>query len=148
MAWEALPPALVPVLTSPFVLGSTVALLANLVLRIRSAREVRFAVADPGRPGALDAAWPADADLPPQARPAVAALLAELPDGSGPTPVAVRLRFDEFGLKARLSYPGAPPDVLARGRQPLAAFAARHGLRHLRGRIGPDGTRLNLAMAW
>ena len=145
---ETLPPAMVPVLTSPFVLGSTVALLANLVLRIRSAEIVRFEVLDPGRPGALEAAWPAAAGLPAKALPAVAALMAELPPEAMAVPIAVRLRFDEFCLKASLSYLGAPPALLWRGAEALAAFAARHGLRHLRGRIGPDGTRLNLAMAW
>jgi hypothetical protein len=76
---ETLPPALVPILTSSFVLGSTVALVANLVLRIGSAKVVRFALPDPRLPGALEAAWPTAVALPAKALPAVAALLAELP---------------------------------------------------------------------
>jgi NCS2 family nucleobase:cation symporter-2 len=113
---DRLPAMLAPILTSPFVLGSAVALAANLVLRIGSARRMRFVLADPSSPGALEAAWPPEA--PVVARPAVARLVAEAARGEA-GPVTVHLRFDEFGLRARLGRPGEAP-LGWRRRQPRA----------------------------
>ncbi len=101
--WRAVPASLAPVVASPFILGSAVALLANLVLRIGSGRTLRLTVAEPGRAEALAAAWPADPDLPEATRAAVAVLLADhaaRADQSGPVEVVIRI--SEFAVRIRL----------------------------------------------
>lgn len=98
---RGLPPEIAPIVGSPFILGSAVALVANLVLRLGSARRVRFVIEEPALPDALEQAWARHAaDLPPAAREAVARLLADLSHGG--RPVEVSLRLGEFSGRARV----------------------------------------------
>lgn len=117
---RGLPPAVAPILASPFILGSAVALAANLVLRIGSGRTLRFVVQDPARPEALAAAWPREAgELPTGAREALARLLERAPHGG--RPVEVLLRIGEFSGEARLRLAGAASGGLAALRRRAAA---------------------------
>ena len=124
---RTVPASLVPVVASPLNLGSTVALLANLVLRIGSGRTLRLTVAEPGRADAFAAAWRADPDLPEATRAAVAVLLADhaaRADQSGPVEVVIRI--SEFAVRVRLRPVGTRR---AEGFASLAQIAApRRGL--------------------
>ena len=146
---DGLPDSLAAVVNSPFIFGSAVALAANLLVQIGPARTVRFIVADPWRPGALDEAWPADPEAAPRAaKPALAALLAEVAaSASGSSgPVEITLRTGESVLRARLRYDGAVPDIMRRGGSAMREFVRRHGLRTLSARPGPAGTDLSLSL--
>lgn len=125
---RGLSPQIAPVLGSPFILGAAVALLANLVLRIGSARRLRFLVEDPARPDAFAEAWAREAAELPAARDAVAALLARLPAGSGP--VEVTLRYGEFSGRVWLR-------PAARDAGQVRIGALRERLAHW---LGSDGS--------
>jgi NCS2 family nucleobase:cation symporter-2 len=97
------PASFAPVVASPLNLGGTVALLANLVLRIGSGRTLRLTVAEPGVSDAFAAAWRADPDLPEATRAAVAGLLADhVARADEPGPVEVEIRITEFAVRVRL----------------------------------------------
>jgi NCS2 family nucleobase:cation symporter-2 len=115
---KGLPAEVAPILGSPFILGSAVALVANLVLRIGSRRTLRFTVTEPASP----AAWPQEVPAP--AREAALALLERLPRGTGP--VEVTLRLGEFSGQVRVRLLGDAPDRDGGRRSGLPDWLLRH----------------------